>query len=166
MPYLVDGSNLGGVLGGAAGARDPASVVAALLPWARERGAVLLLFDGPPRPEVAAAYGALKVEWSGARSADDAIVARLGADPRVAVSAWIVVTADRALARRCRALGARVESASAFARRIARPRPAAPRRATARAAESAAGKPAPHADEREHWRQVFLTTKPRHENED
>lgn len=160
MPYLVDGSNLGGVLGGAAGARDPASVVAALLPWARERGAVTLLFDGPPRPEVAAAYGALKVEWSGARSADDAIVARICADPKVAPGAWIVVTADRELARRCRDLGAQVEPAPAFARRIARTRPAAPRRTTPRAAEAAAGKPAPHADEREHWRKVFLGGEP------
>jgi len=143
MPYLVDGSNLGGVLGGAAGARDPASVVAAILPWARERGAVTLLFDGAQRPDLAAAYGALRVEWSGARSADDAIVARLTADPAAAPSAWIVVTADRELARR-----------------IARTRPAAPRRTTPRPAEAAAGKPAPHADEREHWRKVFLGGEP------
>lgn len=149
MPYLVDGSNLGGLLGGAAGARDAVAVVRALLPWARERRAVTVVFDGPPRPEVAARYGPLAVEWSGARSADDAIAARVAAN----ATGWIVVTADRELARRCRDLGARVEPAPRFAEKTAGPRR---RKTTSRAAEATAGKPPAHADERDHWRRVFL----------
>ncbi|MCB1007607.1 MAG: NYN domain-containing protein [Acidobacteria bacterium] len=149
MPYLVDGSNLGGLLGGAAGARDAAAVVRTLLPWARERCAVTLVFDGPPRADVAERYGPLAIEWSGARSADDAIAARVEREP----GAWIVVTADRELARRCRDLGARVEPAPRFAEKASGPRR---RRKTARAAESEAGKPPAHAEEREHWQRIFL----------
>ncbi len=149
MPYLVDGSNLGGLLGGAAGARDAEGVVRRLLPWARERGTVVVVFDGPPRQRVADAYGGLVVEWSGRRAADDVIAARIVSAP----AAWIVVTADRELARRCRDLGARVEPPPRFARRTESPRRRQP---TSRDAEAAVGKPAPHAEDREHWRRIFL----------
>ena len=78
MAFLIDGSNLGGWLGGGRGARDAAGVVRLLMGWARtRRGTVIVVFDGPRQTELAEAYGALRVEWSGAASADDRIVARL-----------------------------------------------------------------------------------------
>ena len=46
MPWLIDAANLGGVLGGAAGARNSQAILAALLPWARERKQVVVVFDG------------------------------------------------------------------------------------------------------------------------
>lgn len=148
MPYLIDASNLGGALAGARGARDPQAVVAFLAPWARDRGLVLVVFDGPERPEIARRYGALEVRWSGARPADDLVVEVVTRDS----AGWTVVTGDRELARRCRDAGARVESAAALARRVARPHP---RAARAPRPATAADKPPAHAEEREHWRKVF-----------
>jgi len=148
MPFLIDASNLGGALAGARGARDAQAVIAFLAPWARGRGHVLVVFDGPERPEIARRYGALEVRWSGARSADEALVDLVARDP----ARWTVVTNDRALARRCRDAGAQVEPATALAARVARPHPRATRgpRPT-----TAPDKPPPHAEEREHWREVF-----------
>ena len=148
VAYLIDASNLGGALGGAQGARDPQGVVAFLAPWARDRGRVVVVFDGPEQPTIARRYGALEVRWSGARPADDRIVAILGREP----GRWTVVTGDRELARRARDAGAKVEPASALAKRVAAPHPRAargPRPATA------PDKPPAHAEEREHWRRVF-----------
>ena len=53
MPWLIDAANLGGVLGGAAGARNTEGILAALLPWARERKQVVVVFDGPESPGMA-----------------------------------------------------------------------------------------------------------------
>lgn len=146
MPYLIDASNLGGVLGGRRGARDPAAVLGFLLPWARRRATpVVVVFDGPPRLGIALRYGPLEVAWSGARSADEALLARLAA----AGAGWIVVTDDRELTRRCRAAGARVEPASALAGRVSRPHP----KAAARGVEGE--KPAPGAADLRHWRRAF-----------
>ena len=52
----------------------------------------------------------------GRDAADDEIVRRLRADPEPA--AWRVVTSDAALAARVRALGAEVEGAGGFRRRL------------------------------------------------
>jgi hypothetical protein len=146
MPYLVDASNLGGVIAGAAGARDARGVVDFLLAWARRRGRVVAIFDGPERDGVAARYGGLEVAWSGARSADQEILARLGRS----AADWIVVTDDGALARSCRALGARVVGAREFAARLSRPH-AGSRRARGGPAE----KPEPSVAELAHWLEVF-----------
>ncbi|HEV7667313.1 MAG TPA: NYN domain-containing protein [Thermoanaerobaculia bacterium] len=158
VSYLIDGSNLGGVGGGRAGARDARAVVAWLLPWVRERsdrGRMLVVFDGAARPDVALHYGPMEVEFAAPRSADDAILARVRNSPK----AWIVVTNDTALARACRELGAATHTASALARRVlARPgepgqrRPPS-RRPSARAA--AADKPHPSGSEQAHWKAVF-----------
>ncbi|HSM15286.1 MAG TPA: NYN domain-containing protein [Thermoanaerobaculia bacterium] len=149
MAFLIDGSNLGGRLGGARGARDAAGVMRLLMSWARtRREEAVVVFDGPRQPEIAEGYGALRVEWSGAASADDRIVARLEARS----GRWVVVTADAGLAARCRALGARVLAPEELAARAERPR----RRArTSREAEERSGKPAPHAEERDYWKKVF-----------
>ena len=144
MPYLIDASNLGGVLGGRAGARDATAVVRFLQPWARGRGRVVAVCDGPARPDVADRYGTLEVRWSGRRTADEVLVALARKGP----AAWTVVTADRGLARRCRELGARVEPATALIERVVRPHPADPRRA------GPGDKPA-DGEELAHWRRVF-----------
>ena len=148
MSYLIDASNLGGALAGARGARDARAVLAFLAPWARGRGRVLVVFDGPERPEIARRYGPVEVRWSGARAADDVVVEIVTREPR----GWTVVTGDRELARRCRDAGAQVEPAAALAGRIARPHPRAARGAKP---ATAPDKPPAHAEEREHWRKVF-----------
>ncbi len=160
MSYLIDGSNLGGVGGGRAGARDARAVVAWLLPWVRERsdrGRMIVVFDGAERPDVAVRYGPMEVEFAAPRSADDAILARV----RISPKSWIVVTNDTALARACRDLGATTHTATALARRVlARPgdpgnpekrRP--PRRN--RLGSDAAEKPHPTGSDQAHWKAVF-----------
>jgi len=149
VAYLIDASNLGGALGGARGARDAQAVIAFLSPWAQRRGRVVVVFDGPERPEIARRYGPLEVRWSGARPADDLIVAILGREP----GRWTVVTSDRELARRCRDAGAKAEPATALAQRIAAPHPR--RAARGPRTATAPDKPPAHAEEREHWRKVF-----------
>jgi len=146
MPWLVDASNLGGALAGRAGSRDARGVVELLLPWARRRGRVVLVFDGPPRSDVADAYGGLTVRWSGARTADDCIVETVEKAPRP--REWTVVTRDRELARRCRNAGARVEAPTTLVERTTRKR-RVPRR-------EGSEKPRPDAQDAAHWRKVFL----------
>jgi hypothetical protein len=114
VPFIVDGSNLGGALAGAAGVRDRAAVVRRLLPWARRRSRVVVVFDGPREPAVAERYGALEVHFGGGVSADDVILRLLG--PRAAD--WQVVTGDSALAAACRERGARVVSPARFLERL------------------------------------------------
>jgi predicted RNA-binding protein with PIN domain len=155
MPFLVDGSNLGGLRGGPRGARDAAAVVRWLLSWARtRRQEVIVVFDGPGSPEVAERYGALSVVWSGERSADDRIVERLAAQP----DRWTVVTGDRALAARCRTAGAKILPAAELAASLDRPERSARSAAATAPDRSAPDKPPAHAEEREHWRQVFDAT--------
>ena len=157
MSYLIDGSNLGGVGGGRAGARDARVVVAWLLPWVRERtdrGRMIVVFDGAERPDVAVRYGPMEVEFAAPSSADDAILARVRSSPKT----WIVVTNDTALARACRDLGATTHTATALARRVlARPgdpgEPRSPRRR--RPVLDAAEKPHPTGSDQAHWKAVF-----------
>jgi hypothetical protein len=153
MPWLIDAANLGGVLGGAAGARNTEGILAALLPWARERQQVVVVFDGPERPGMATRLGGIEIGWSGTRSADEVITKRIATAGKGA-KAWTVVTNDQTLARRCRDHGAKVEPASIFARRTAQPKAKSKAAASARAA---ADKPAPNAKEIAHWRAVFGT---------
>ena len=146
MAYLIDASNLGGVLGGRRGARERQAVIAFLMPWARGRGHVTVVFDGRPDPRVAERYGSLDVRWSEGRSADDVIAGMAAAAPR----RWRVITADRELARRCRDAGAEVEDVKALVQRTeraARP-PGGARRA-------GADKPSPSAADVAHWKSVF-----------
>jgi hypothetical protein len=148
--WLIDGSNLGGKLGGAAGARDAGEVVRRVVAWARGRKEqIVLVFDGPGSPDVAARYGPVRVVWSGAASADERITARVEAGS----GRWTVVTGDRELAARCRALGARVLPPSELLATVDRPRRGRP--TSARQAESESEKPPAHAEERDLWRRVF-----------
>ncbi len=154
MPWLIDAANLGGVLGGAAGARNTEAILAALLPWARERKQVVVVFDGPERPGMATHLGGVEIVWSGSRSADDIITKRLAAisEGGKGAKSWTVVTNDQTLARHCRDHGAKVEPASIFARRTAQPKA---KSKAARSAHAAADKPAPNASDIAHWRAIF-----------
>ena len=142
MPYLIDGANLGGSLGGRDGARDAEAVVRFLVPWTRGRGRVLVVFDGAGDGALPRALGSLEIVWSGAgRSADDWIVGRLGSRARD----WIVITDDRELGGRCRERGARVERTAEFAARAA----------GAHGAGAAVEKPEPGPDEVAAWKDLF-----------
>lgn len=119
MPYLVDGDNLLGTWPGRErDDRERRRLARELDRWsARERRPSVVVFDGCD-PGTAGAAGP-SVMWAGPnRSADDAILGllRQEADPR----GWIVVTSDRSLGDRCRHLGARVERADAFRKRLQR----------------------------------------------
>ncbi len=151
MPWLIDAANLGGALGGAAGARNSEGILAALLPWARERQQVVVVFDGPEPTNFARQLGGVEILWSGTRSADELIQKRLAAAGKLAKS-WTVITNDQTLARHCRDFGAKVDPASIFARRITQTKP---KSKTARGAQAAVDKPAPNAQEIAHWRAVF-----------
>ena len=160
MPWLIDAANLGGALGGAAGARNTKAILAALLPWARERPQVVVVFDGPEPTNFARQLGGVEIVWSGTRSADEVIAKRLAAIAAIAgkagsgkgAKAWTVITNDQTLARRCRDLGAKVEPASVFAQRTTQPKT---KSRAARSAQAAADKPAPNASDIAHWRAVF-----------
>jgi hypothetical protein len=130
VPIAIDGSNLGGALGGRRGARDARAVVEILQPWVRSRqGRVVLVFDGPARADVAERYGPIEIRWSGAQSADAVLLRLIARDP----VDWWVVTNDRALAARCREAGARALPVAELLRRADNPRgdrggkPATPR---------------------------------------
>ncbi|MEO7795680.1 MAG: NYN domain-containing protein [Thermoanaerobaculia bacterium] len=153
MPWLIDAANLGGVLGGASGARNSQAILAALLPWARERKQVVVVFDGPESPGMATRLGGVEIIWSGNRSADDVIAKQIAALGKTAKS-WTVITNDQSLTRRCRNHGAKVEPASIFAKRTTQSKQP-PKSKAARSALAAADKPSPNAKETAHWREVF-----------
>jgi hypothetical protein len=167
VSYLIDASNLGGVLGGARGARDAEEVVKFLLPWARSRGKVVVIFDGVEKIRVGKAYGALEVRWSGSVSADDVIRREVEKEPKV----WTVVSNDAALGRACRDLGAKVLTATVLAARVEGANAAGkssrggtsggralgrrPPHPASFSNGSGAEKPAPRASDIAHWREVF-----------
>ena len=91
MPWLIDAANLGGVLGGASGARNPQAILAALLPWARQRQQVGVVFDGPEPTGMARHLGGVEIVWSGQQSADDLIAKRIASAGKTAKS-WTVIT--------------------------------------------------------------------------
>ena len=79
-----------------------------------------LVLDGPPAPGLAeGGHGRVDVQYArraGRDAADDRIVELVAADPDPA--ALRVVTSDRGLAERVVALGATVEGAGTFLRRL------------------------------------------------
>ena len=115
MPFLVDGNNLIGRAAAAAGSEaDRRELQRRIAARVRNGGAkAVLFFDGEPAAGKRDGWlGGLTVRFSGARSADDAIVEAVGRarTPRDCH----VVTDDRALADRVRALGARTISTGDF----------------------------------------------------
>jgi hypothetical protein len=81
---------------------------------------VTVVFDGRPAPDLAAGdHGGVAVRWAARRgrdAADDIVVALVEDDPRPGDR--VVVTSDRGLADRVAALGAPVEGAGGFRRRL------------------------------------------------
>jgi hypothetical protein len=117
MPRLVDGDNLLGTWPGRSRAAEDKRALAREVDafTRREKRSCTVVFDGA-RPE-GVAFAADTVFSGPGRSADDVILSLLreAADPR----GFVVVTHDRSLADRCRALGARIESPRAFRARLA-----------------------------------------------
>jgi predicted RNA-binding protein with PIN domain len=84
----------------------------------RSQDEVVVVLDADPTGVARRVWDPLEVvvaERRGRDAADDAIVARLAADPDT--GSWRVVTSDAALADRVRALGASVEGARTFRER-------------------------------------------------
>ncbi len=116
MPFLVDGDNLLGTWPGRERSdAERRSLARQLSRWAAERRrGVVLVFDGREPPGSMLGPETL---FSGAgRSADEAILARLRSETER--RGWTVVTSDRPLGDRCRALGARVERSDVFRTRL------------------------------------------------
>jgi len=94
MPYVVDGSNVLGAARLAAEAKR--GLVRDLARFARaKRTRVVCVFDGEELEPFGRHLGGVSVVFSGARTADDVIVARVASG-----NGWKVVTSDRGLAAR------------------------------------------------------------------
>ena len=94
MPWIVDGSNVLGTARAATEAKR--ELVRNLARFARaKRTRVVCVFDGAETESFGTKLGSVSVVFSGARSADELIVARVASG-----SGWKVVTSDRALAGR------------------------------------------------------------------
>jgi predicted RNA-binding protein with PIN domain len=121
--WLVDGTN---VVGSRPDGwwRDRAGafrrLVDALGALAAAGNEVTVVFDGRPAEGLEAGdHGGVSVRWAerrGRDAADDVVVARVADDPDP--SGLVVVTSDRGLASRVEELGARVEGAGGFRRRL------------------------------------------------
>lgn len=110
MPYLLDGDNLVGAALGRRGEAERDALVSEIAGRLRRTKArVVLYFDGPGR---GSSLGNLTVRFSGASSADDAIVREIAASPRARETT--VVTADRGLSRRARDAGAQAVTPAEF----------------------------------------------------
>ncbi len=125
MPYLLDGDNLvGTALGRRGAAGDREALTREISDRLRRTHAkVILFFDGAGAP---LSLGHLVVHFSGAISADDAIVRETSHAAQPAETT--VVTADRELARRARDAGASVMSPDDFWNRFGSSASAVPKR--------------------------------------
>lgn len=120
MPYLVDGNNLAHALGLSRGSDADREACARLVAeFCRSRGArATIVFDGPP-PQGPAAPGATsrtRILFSASRPADDTILKLIQSSrtPRD----FTLVTSDKSLGDKARHLGAQVERAHEFSRRL------------------------------------------------
>jgi predicted RNA-binding protein with PIN domain len=121
VPWLIDGMN---VIGSRPDHwwkdRDGAMarLVGELELWADERGEdVTVVFERQPRPPIVSELIEVASAPRRKRDAgDDEIVRRLAADDDP--TEWTVVTSDKQLVGRVKALGAATEAAGAFLRRI------------------------------------------------
>lgn len=115
MPYLVDGNNLIGRERRARASEDDRSALVREISdrLRQTRARVLVFFDGAGET---VSLGSLSIRFSGAVTADDAIVRELARSR--APHEETVVTADRGLAQRARDGGARVLTPDAFWSRL------------------------------------------------
>lgn len=97
MPWLIDGSNLLGVMHvDRLSAESKRSLVRMLGAFARvKKTRVACIFDGPEPPLWGRVPGNVSVVFAGARTGDDVIIERAGNG-----RGWSVVTNDRELAAR------------------------------------------------------------------
>ena len=98
--------------------RDPEEARTALALLLRDHRHVRLMCDGGPggQASLAMRHG-ITIEYSGSREADDVILERVAAVRQRTT----VVTDDRELSLRARALGARVVSCAEYLRQVAKP---------------------------------------------
>ncbi len=116
MPRVIDGDNLLGTWPGR-GRSDPEKHRLVREVWQlarRERGRILIVFDGSPPPGVS--YGP-HVLYSGPGRKADAVILELLRRERD-LPGWTIVTNDRSLGDQCRFAGARVETVRAFRERL------------------------------------------------
>jgi hypothetical protein len=111
MSWVIDGNNL---LGRAGVSRDKAEskrrLVRSLAQFGRARRTkVACYFDGPEPEHFGRFLGGVTVIFSGARSADDLIAARVAEG-----SGWKVVTSDRGLSNRVRRRQVEIVEPAAF----------------------------------------------------
>lgn len=151
MPYLVDGNNLAHVLGlSQGGLADRAACEQVVATFCRSRGArATIIFDGPAeaRERTATPGQRVQVEFSQGRSADDVILRRV-TESRTPAD-LTVVTSDKSLGDKARHRGASVERAHEFARRLERPAPSKPGRASGKST------PRESPEQIEAWLAVF-----------
>jgi predicted RNA-binding protein with PIN domain len=125
MPYLVDGNNLAHALGLSRGSDADREACAGLVAdFCRSRGArATIVFDGPPPqgPAAREATSRTRIVFSASRPADDTILKMIRASgtPRD----FTLITSDKSLGDKARHLGAQVERAHEFSRRLDAPKP-------------------------------------------
>ncbi len=109
MPYLVDGNNLWGSLGGPrelGGGRQ--AVLSRVLAFCRRKGAsAVLVFDGAPDRGHALeqSFGAVTIRFPRPGEDADSVIRRI-VDEAPHAADWIVVTSDKSLYSYCRSRGA------------------------------------------------------------
>ncbi|MFN2165278.1 MAG: NYN domain-containing protein [Anaerolineae bacterium] len=125
MPVLIDGHNLIGQLA-TPSLEDPDDEEALLRILMSYRGrtgrAITVVFDPGSTFALASTQkrGGVKVVFAGHNSSADAYILRRVRQSRDR-RGWLVVTSDRDLADAVRELGARIQSASDFAKELAAP---------------------------------------------
>ncbi|HVR37804.1 MAG TPA: NYN domain-containing protein [Thermoanaerobaculia bacterium] len=117
MPFLVDGNNLLGAMHADRRSDEPKRQLVRLLAmFARARKTkVTCIFDGPEPASFAKDLGAVKVAFSGSRSADDLIAERAAGG-----RGWSVVTSDAGLAARVRGRHVEIVAPASFAAELER----------------------------------------------
>jgi hypothetical protein len=115
MPYLVDGSNLLGVMRvDRHGDESKRGLVRLLAGFARaKKTRVTCVFDGPEPVHFGRLPGSVSVVFSGGRPADDIIAERAAQG-----HGWSVVTSDRGLANRVQRRHVEIVSPVAFIRDV------------------------------------------------
>lgn len=127
MPYLIDGNNLWGSLGGPSQVREGRAIVLSMVAaFCRAKGAsAILLFDGAPERdgEPEQHFGAVTVRYPPRGEDADSVVRRI-IDGASNPASFVVVTSDKSLYSYCRTRGARALQAHEWkdlARKAAQP---------------------------------------------
>jgi predicted RNA-binding protein with PIN domain len=115
VPYLIDGSNVLGVMRADRHSEESKrGLVRLLAGFARaKKTRVTCVFDGPEPPSFAKSLGAVSVVFSTPKTGDEVIIAR-AAQGR----GWSVVTSDRALAAKVKRRQVEIVEPVAFIREV------------------------------------------------